>query len=95
MSIETCIRHDEKEDNDMTMEQIENELLVLCPAERLKVARWLLDTLLEPVKTEQPTAHNPLLSIAGRFSGGPGDTAEKAEEILASEVNSACGLGSR
>ena len=30
---------------------------------------------------------NPLLRVAGRFHGGPGDSAECAEEILANEVD--------
>jgi hypothetical protein len=32
------------------------------------------------------------MALAGRFAGGPGNTAERAEEILEAEVNSISGL---
>lgn len=79
----------------MTLKQIENELITLSTAERLRLAHWLLDTLVEPPAAEQPIEDNPLLNIAGRFSGGPGDTAERAEAILAREVDPTYGLGKR
>lgn len=77
----------------MTIEQLENELMDLSPDDRLRLAHWLLDTLINRNTTAKPSDNNPLLRVAGRFSGGPGDTAERAEEILATEVNSEYGLG--
>lgn len=79
----------------MTIEQLENELIELAPEDRLRLAHWLLDTLISRNTTEKQPDSNPLLSVAGRFSGGPGDSAERAEEILAEEVNSEYGLGVR
>lgn len=79
----------------MTIEQLENELITLSPDDRLRLAHWLLDTLISQNTTEKQSDTNPLLRVAGRFSGGPGDSAEKAEEILAAEVNSEHGLGVR
>jgi hypothetical protein len=77
----------------MTLQQLEQELLVLPADERLRLARWLLDTLLEAKvnRTERPV--NPLLRVAGRFHGGPGDSAERAEEILSNEVDATYGFG--
>lgn len=78
----------------MTIEQIENELMNLSASDRLRLARWLLDTLINR-NAEKQSDENPLLHIAGRFSGGPGDTAERAEDILSTEVNSTYGMGVR
>ncbi len=79
----------------MTLEQLENELKILPAGEKLRLARWLLDTLIEKHPIVAKADENPLLNIAGRFSGGPGDSAERAEKILASEVNPVHGLGVR
>ena len=56
----------------MTVEQIERELIVLPPEERLRLARWLLDTLTDLNSAKLSVNENPLLNIAGRFSGGFG-----------------------
>ncbi len=77
----------------MTLQQIEQELIELPATERLRLARWLLDTLLENQLNLVEQADNPLLNIAGRFHGGPGNSAERAEEILANEVNATDGFG--
>ena len=79
----------------MTIEQIEHELISLSASERLRLARWLLDTLIDRNTKETAVDENPLLRIAGQFTGGPGNTAEQAEEILAAEVDSKHGLGVR
>lgn len=79
----------------MTIQQIEKELIILPTDEKLRLARWLLDTVLESKSQGDIEDKNPLLRVAGLFSGGPGDTAERAEEILADEVNSVYGLGIR
>ncbi len=79
----------------MTLQQLEQELIELPATERLRLARWLLDTLIETngEGVQQPV--NPLLRVAGRFHGGPGDTAERAEEILINEVDATYGFGNR
>ena len=71
----------------MTLQQLEQELIVLPATERLQLARWLLDTLLENKVNSFKQPVNPLLRVAGRFHGGPGNSAECAEEILANEVD--------
>ncbi|MEZ4859665.1 MAG: hypothetical protein R3C14_00080 [Caldilineaceae bacterium] len=68
----------------MTVRQLEQELIELPATERLRLARWLLDTLIEANGKSVQQPGNPLLQIAGRFHGGPGDSAERAEEILSS-----------
>lgn len=79
----------------MTLQQLEQELIELPATERLRLARWLLDTLLDANDRSVQQPENPLLRVAGRFHGGPGDTAERAEEILMHEVDATYGLGSR
>lgn len=79
----------------MTVQQLEQELIELPATERLRLARWLLDTLLEANGNGVQQPVNPLLQIAGRFHGGPGDSAERAEEILRNEVDPTYGLGNR
>ena len=69
-------------------------LLHLPPRERLWLARWLIDsTLQDAPATNLPG--NSLLKLAGRYEGGAGDTAERAEEILAAEVDAREGLSVR
>ena len=80
-------------------EKIE-ELLSLPVDER----RWVLRLLQESLPPEgerqaQPTngdqtspAAKWLLSMAGRYSGGPGNTAARADEILRAEINKRGGL---
>lgn len=69
----------------LELETLQDELIALSLEERLRLARWLVDSVLhetyEPVKTVRP-----LSSLAGQFSGGPGDTAQRAEEILEAEI---------
>ena len=79
----------------MTWEEIQTELLLLPELERVSLAHWLLATVLKiptvdtapDEKMEIASDDNPLLNVAGIFSGGPGDSAEQAEEILAAEVS--------
>ena len=80
-------------------EKIE-ELLKLPTEERRRVLRLLQESLLEegegdPSSTngEQPSpAAKWLLSMAGRYSGGPGNTGARADEILRAEVDKHRGL---
>ncbi len=70
------------------------ELLRLPAQERLRLARWLIDSMLEDAP--QPAAVSTgLLALAGRYEGGAGDSAERHEEILAAEVDSTTGLSKR
>jgi hypothetical protein len=71
----------------MTLElkAIEEELIAMPPEKRLQLARRLIDSVLS--ETGQATdPGRSLLAVAGRFSGGPGDTAERAEAILEAEI---------
>ncbi len=74
---------------------IQKELRQLPKQERLKLAHWLLDSLVDETgKSEDtPRNDNPLLKWAGMFSGGPGNTAPQAEEILEAEIGSTGGFG--
>jgi hypothetical protein len=75
-------------------ERIE-ELLKLPTEERRRVLRLLQESLPEEGEAVAPSTHadqtSPaakwLLSMAGRYSGGPGDTAARADEILRAEVD--------
>ena len=75
-------------------EKIE-ELLKLPAEERRRVLRLLQESLLtesEAVTSSQngsqaSPAAKWLLSMAGRYSGGPGNTATRADEILRDEVD--------
>lgn len=90
----------------INIQKLQKILLNLSLQERLRLAYWLLETVLpqsaalfreaepssEKVTSKAADSTNPLLQLAGRFAGGPGDTAEKAEEILQTEVNPISGL---
>ena len=87
-------------------QELQKDLLNLSLQERLRLAYWLIETVLpqssaflreadigdEKASNKVKVSANPLLQLAGRFAGGPGDTAENAEEILQSEVNPTNGL---
>jgi hypothetical protein len=80
-------------------EKIE-ELLNLPADERRRVLRLLQESL--PAQDERQSqstngdqtspAAKWLLSRAGRYSGGPGNTAARADEILRAEVDKRRGL---
>jgi len=73
------------------------ELLQLPAQERLRLARWLIDSTLEEQQEsgERSAAANSLLPFAGRFSGGSGDSAERHEEIMLAEVDKVRGFGGK
>jgi hypothetical protein len=79
-------------------EQIE-ELLKLPVDERRRVL-GLLQASLPGDKTEAPSSNGGqtspaakwLLSMAGRYSGGPGNNAARADEILRAEIGKQRGL---
>ena len=80
-------------------EKIE-ELLKLPVEERRRLLRLLQESLPEEDEAVSPstngnqtsTAAKWLLSMAGRYSGGPGNTAARADEILRAEVDKNRGL---
>lgn len=79
-------------------EKIE-ELLKLPTEERRRVLRLLQESLTQEdeavssTNRDQPSsAAKWLLSMAGRYSGGPGDTAARADEILRAEIDKRGGL---
>ncbi len=41
----------------------------------------------QPEPANDSAADNPLLQMAGMFSGGPGDTAERVDEVVAEELD--------
>jgi hypothetical protein len=75
------------------------KLTTMPIVDRLTLARMLIDSAIaEPSATGpewqrvQPNGQSGLLAMAGRFAGGPGDSAERAEEILEAGVNALSGL---
>lgn len=80
-------------------EKIE-ELLKLPPEDRRRVLRLLQESLLKDGEGVAPSTNGDetspaakwLLSMAGRYSGGPGNTAIRADEILRDEVDKHRGL---
>ena len=80
-------------------EKIE-ELLKLPADERRRVLRLLQESLPEKGEDTGQSANGDqispaakwLLSMAGRYSGGPGNTAAHADEILRAEVDKHRGL---
>lgn len=70
----------------LELEAIEEKLIAMPPEKRLQLARRLIDSVLsETGKPADPG--RSLLALAGRFSGGPGDTAERAEAILEADID--------
>jgi hypothetical protein len=75
---------------------LQEELKALPKEKKLALAHWLLDSLagssnkdlplVEIVGQEEENA-GPLSEWVGIFSGGPGDTAERDEEILEAEID--------
>ena len=80
-------------------EKIE-ELLKLSVEERRRVLRLLQESLTEEGGAVTPSTNadqtSPaaqwLLSMSGRYSGGPGNTAARADEILRAEVDKHSGF---
>ena len=80
-------------------EKIE-ELLKLPVEERRRVFRLLQQSLSEDGEAVAPSTNGDqtsaaakwLLSMAGRYSGGPGNTGARADEILRAEVDKHRGL---
>lgn len=76
------------------------ELLNLPVDERREVLRLLQESLpaqdehqSQSTNGDQPSpAAKWLLSMAGRYSGGPGNTAARADEILRAEIGKRPGL---
>lgn len=67
-------------------EKIE-ELLKLPAAERQHLVQLLQESLDEPVSDSQSSRSAQwLLGMAGRYSGGPGNSASRADEILRAEI---------
>ena len=84
------------------LETLQKELNALPKEKRLALAHWLLDSLAQPTDKELPLAamgdkpvpeEGPLSEWVGIFSGGPGDTAERDEEILEAEIDKITGWG--
>ena len=74
--------------------QILESLLGLPPEERLKIAQILIDSAVESSE-ERPNRANGLLSLAGRYAGGPGNTSSRDETILETDVDTLSGLSVR
>jgi len=76
------------------------ELLKLPPEERRRVLRLLQESLPEETEAVAPSTNGDqaspaakwLLSMAGRYSGGTGNTAARADEILRAQVDKHRGL---
>ena len=80
-------------------EKIE-EILKLPAEERRRLLQLLQESLSGKSEDTDPSANRDqtspaakwLLSMAGRYSGGPGNTAARADEILRAEVDKHRGL---
>ena len=75
-------------------EQIE-ELLSRPVDERRQLVRLLLKSLQSETQShngEASAAAKWLLAMSGRYSGGHGDTARRADEILLTEIDKKSGL---
>ena len=80
-------------------EKIE-ELLKLPTEERRRVLRLLQESLTDEGETVASSTNGAqtspaakwLLSMAGRYSGGPGNTAAHADEILRAEIDKRSGF---
>jgi hypothetical protein len=62
------------------------ELLKLPVEDRREVVRLLEESLTEESGCQPSRAAGWLLNMAGRYSGGPGNSASRADEILRSEI---------
>ena len=78
------------------------EFGALPTEDRLKLARMLIDSAIETLPAIEPISASEsdiqprgLAALAGRFSGGSGNTAENAEAILEANVDSVNGLSVR
>lgn len=69
-------------------------LLGLPAEERLKIAQILIESAAESFQ-ETVDRSNGLLSLAGRYAGGPGNTSDRDETVLEGEVDSLSGLSAR
>lgn len=83
----------------MTLKEIQNELDQHPRSDQLLVAYWILEGAVQEHPALEESAEglkkapvNPLLSIAGRFSGKPDNVSERAEEILMNDANKASGF---
>jgi len=84
----------------MIQKEKNEELLKLPTEERRTVLRILQESLLEEGEAVASSTNQAqtspaaewLLSMAGRYSGGPGNTAARADEILRAEVDKHRGL---
>ena len=74
--------------------QILENLLSLPAEERLKIARILIDSAAESPDDGVHSASS-LLSLAGRYAGGPGNTSSRDETVLETEVDTLSGLSVR
>lgn len=75
------------------------DLRTLPITDRLTLARMLIDSAIAGTSASElaeaqvgPNGSSGLLAMAGRFAGGPGDSAERAEDILEAGVSAVSGL---
>jgi hypothetical protein len=72
------------------------ELLKLPLAERLELARFLSDSAVNGDRQEDNgVGRASLLSLAGRYAGGPGNSSLNDESILEAETGPVSGLSVR
>ena len=85
----------------MIAQQELQHLLALPLPERLRLAQRLIDSAVTETDTPDKVESEPpeisagakwLLSMAGIYSGGPGDTAERADEICQAEIDRRSGF---
>lgn len=81
------------------VQELMAELTKMPIVDRLTLARMLIDSAIaEPAASDmksqrlKPNGNSGLLAMAGRYAGGPGDSAERSEEILEAGVKATSGL---
>lgn len=85
----------------MIAQQELQNLLALPLPERLQIVQKLIESAVSETASQVAMESKPeeispaakwLLAMAGRYSGGPGNTAERADEICLAEINSHSGF---
>lgn len=74
------------------LKNLQEDLQALPKEQKLAIAHWLLDSIADKADSVEQNGiaeqgEHPLMRWAGIFSGGPGDTAERDEEILEAEID--------
>ena len=64
------------------LRRLQESMESLEPADQLRLAQCLLAQALAHLPSDEGQDAASLLALAGRYEGGPGDSAERTREIL-------------